>query len=83
VLADVADEFGVRVPAGDALVLADYDEGVRRGVIGSPHYFTAGGDFFCPALDVGRDAGGHLHVAPNPERFERFVQSCFEWSQAS
>jgi predicted DsbA family dithiol-disulfide isomerase len=41
-------------------VRADYDSGRARGVKGSPHFFVATDDFFCPALDLGHDADGHL-----------------------
>jgi predicted DsbA family dithiol-disulfide isomerase len=44
---------------GDA-VQADYDEGRRRGVSGSPHFFVGQDNFFCPALDLGHDAEGNL-----------------------
>jgi predicted DsbA family dithiol-disulfide isomerase len=83
VLADIALEFGIAIPTDDELVMADHREGAQRGVIGSPHYFTGSGDFFCPALDVGRDADGNLHINANPEKFEQFIRSCFEWPQAS
>lgn len=61
----------------DAAVLADHAAGVARGVTGSPHFFTAAGDFFCPALDVRRDGVGRLHVSADPEAFDRFVEACF------
>ena len=32
----------------------------RTRVKGSPHFFVASDDFFCPALDLGHDADGHL-----------------------
>ena len=38
----------------------DYDGGLARGVKGSPHFFVASDDFFCPALDLGHDTDGHL-----------------------
>jgi predicted DsbA family dithiol-disulfide isomerase len=49
---DVAD-------AGDA-VRRDYELGQERGVRGSPHFFVDDDGFFCPALDLGHDADGHL-----------------------
>lgn len=55
----------------------DWEEGRRRGVIGSPHFFTPSGGFFCPALDVGRDHQGHLKVHEDPEGFESFVAEVF------
>ncbi|MBU3750576.1 MAG: DsbA family protein [Mycobacterium sp.] len=45
-------------------VAADWDEGRRRGVVGSPHFFTADGDdWFCPALAISRDDVGNFIVA--------------------
>lgn len=79
VLAELAERHGVAVdPADHDAVRADHAEGVERGVIGSPHFFTPGGDFFCPSLDVGRDAGGHLRVTADAEGFARFLDSCFD-----
>lgn len=79
VLARVAAEAGVPAPFDDAgAVLSDHAEGVERGVIGSPHFFLPGGDgFFCPSLDVSRDAEGHLHVAVDTDALERFLERCF------
>ena len=78
VLARVGDAHGVVVDAEDVTgVLTDHEEGVRRGVIGSPHFFTADGSFFCPALDVGRDPAGHLRITADPEGFESFLARCF------
>jgi predicted DsbA family dithiol-disulfide isomerase len=78
VLGRLATEHGVRVDLTDARpVLEEHAEGVARGVVGSPHFFTPGGAFFCPALDVHRDAGGHLRITSDPPGFERFVTACF------
>ena len=41
-------------------IRSDYEAGQRRGVRGSPHFFIGDDAFFCPALDLGRDADGHL-----------------------
>lgn len=76
VLAAVAEAHGVDVAGDDDLAGRDLTEGRARGVIGSPHFFTPGGDFFCPALDV-RTIDGHLNITADPEGFERFVESCF------
>lgn len=54
----------------------DHREGTARGVVGSPHFFTATEGFFCPALDVSRDARGDLHVTPDESGFERFMSAC-------
>jgi predicted DsbA family dithiol-disulfide isomerase len=62
VLARIAAAHGLPAPTGDtrSAVQADYDGGRQRGVKGSPHFFVASDDFFCPALDLGHDSDGHL-----------------------
>lgn len=78
VLEDLASRHGLRFdPSDTRAVLADHTEGVERGVIGSPHFFTSGGGFFCPALDVRRGADGHLRVAADLAGFEQFAAACF------
>ena len=78
VLRHVAAEFEIEVaPAHHQRVLAEHASGVERGVVGSPHFFTAAGGFFCPALDVSRDVEGHLHVSPDSAGLERFLATCF------
>lgn len=80
VLAAVAEQHGVDFAAADPpleQVRADHAEGRRRGVTGSPHFFTPTGDFFCPSLDVSRDAKGHLRITADPVGFEQFLDSCF------
>jgi len=61
-LSRVAAEHGMAVADADddAAVRADYEDGLRRGVAGSPHFWVGEDDFFCPALDLGHDAAGHL-----------------------
>jgi predicted DsbA family dithiol-disulfide isomerase len=61
----------------DGRVLDDHADGVARGVIGSPHFFTPTGGFFCPALDVHREPDGHLRITADPIGFERFIEVCF------
>jgi hypothetical protein len=81
VLADLAARHGIVLTPGSlddpTRVLADHAEGVTRGVVGSPHFFTPSGGFFCPALDVERDAQGHLRIHPDAAGFEAFLRSCF------
>jgi predicted DsbA family dithiol-disulfide isomerase len=78
VLGHLRHELGVPEPTEDdrRAVLLDHEGGQRRGVRGSPHFFTPAGDFFCPSLviehgdegyDVSFDAGG----------FDRFVSAVF------
>lgn len=75
----LAADHGVTIDLSDTRqVLADHAEGVARGVIGSPHFFTPGGGFFCPALDVSRDAEGHLRITADPAGFDRFLATCFD-----
>ena len=78
VLRDLATEHDVPVDLTDTRrLLDDHAEGLARGVIGSPHFFTPAGGFFCPALDVHRDAGGHLRITADTAGFDRFVTACF------
>ncbi len=62
-------------PADDSAVRADYEGGLALGVKGSPHYFVANDDFFCPALDLGRDADDHLIAHFDPAGLGQFLAS--------
>ena len=78
VLTHIAHAHDLRVDLADRRkVLDDHAEGVARSVVGSPHFFTPTGGFFCPALDVRRDAVGHLRITADPEGFDRFIAGCF------
>ncbi len=55
-----AHDLAAPAPGTSANVQNDYDSGLDRGVKGSPHFFVASDDFFCPALELGHDADGHL-----------------------
>jgi predicted DsbA family dithiol-disulfide isomerase len=76
VLRHLAKELDVPVATAedDATVRADLEEGRRRGVTGSPHFFTPGGDFFCPALDISKSADG-MQVAFDRDGFRRFIEA--------
>jgi len=67
VVETIAARFNLEPLGADATaaaVHADWDEGKERGVIGSPHFFTAdGGNWFCPALAISRDDVGNFIVA--------------------
>lgn len=76
VLDEVAAAHGVTRPDDVAAVVADYEEGRRRGVVGSPHFFLPDGDFFCPSLDIAR-VDGELQVRVDTENFEAFLDRCF------
>ncbi len=76
-LARLAERHGITADlTDDQLVRADHAAGLERGVIGSPHFFTPAGDFFCPALDVSRDGTGHLRITADSEGFDRFIVAC-------
>ncbi len=73
----VADVFELQVSAADAdTVLIDLEEGQRRGVIGSPHFFTPDGDWFCPSLDIVHEPDGRVAASFNTDRFEDFMATC-------
>ena len=74
VLAEIAGGEGLELVDGDERVRSSWDTGRGRGVVGSPHFFTAGGGFFCPALHIER-VDGHLRIAPDHDAFEAFVAS--------
>ena len=78
VLTDVGERFGVVAGPADAdEVLADHREGVARGVVGSPHFFTPAGSFFCPTLDISRAGDGELQIRFDADGFEQFLVACF------
>ena len=84
--ADIADEDVLGRLAADhdltvtdsdrASIDADQAEGEARGVIGSPHFFTPAGGFFCPLLDVGRDDRQQLHVERDDAGLADFLAAC-------
>ncbi|HZM56562.1 MAG TPA: DsbA family protein, partial [Acidimicrobiales bacterium] len=53
----LARDLGVVMPydTDRADVVADWHEGGRRGVLGSPHFFCGDTDVFCPSLDITKD----------------------------
>lgn len=71
-----AHDLTAMVPAGDDPVEGSIAEGMQRGVVGSPHFFIRGEDWFCPALDVHR-VDGRLVVDADPDAFAAFLDRCF------
>jgi predicted DsbA family dithiol-disulfide isomerase len=71
VLADVAARHGLdpRCAADDAAVRADWDDGRRRGVEGSPHFFAGQVSAFSPGLDVSH-VDGRLRIRRNDAALE-------------
>ncbi|MEX2293231.1 MAG: hypothetical protein WD691_05540 [Acidimicrobiales bacterium] len=66
------------MPADNASINSDLAEGRGRGVSGSPHFFTGGGDFFCPALDISHDDDGRMVVRFDAEGFRRFLHAALD-----
>jgi predicted DsbA family dithiol-disulfide isomerase len=54
----------------------DWQEGRRRGVVGSPHFFVDHRGFFCPTLAINR-VGGHLRITGDRDGFAAFVATLF------
>ena len=77
VLAGVADAFALPRPglAASAGVEADYAEGKRRGVRGSPDFWIEGQEFFCPSLNIGHDTDGSLIAAFDDDGLRQLVRS--------
>ncbi len=74
VLSAIATEFGLNPPSNevDDRVQADYDEGQRRGVRGSPDFWLGDQEFFCPALKLGHDDEG-LTAEFDSDGFDAFM----------
>lgn len=73
VLEKLAAQLSVPLPAAEdeASVNWDYEDGQRRGVAGSPHFFTADGSaFFCPSMDIDH-RGDELDVSFDLEVSQR------------
>lgn len=79
VLSDLSDSLNIG-PYGDADnegVRREWEEGVRRGVRGSPHFYCGDVDAFCPSLDISRDADGVLTVRKDTAVLRSFLTNCF------
>ena len=81
---DVADDAVLSAIAADhgiahdpdshlAAVRDDYAEGQRRGVRGSPDFFIGADEFFCPALELGRDDDGGLVARFDQDGLDDFL----------
>jgi len=77
-LEHLAHAFGVGTTdeADRAAVVADWDEGRRRGVLGSPHFFCGDDGVFCPSLDITKDPVEGLSVVRDVSRLTAFVERC-------
>ena len=77
-LESVASDLGVVMPdeSDRAGVLADWHEGVRRGVLGSPHFFCGDTDVFCPSLDITKDPIEGVSIVRDASRLTEFLARC-------
>lgn len=78
VLHHLATLHAVDGPSDEARIahLADYAEGRRRGVRGSPHFFVGDRDYFCPSLRIDRD-DDVVSITPDPGRLDALLDDCF------
>jgi predicted DsbA family dithiol-disulfide isomerase len=78
VLTEIAAQHTLGPPTEDdeQQALRDWHDGQRRGVVGSPHFFFAGRDAFCPTLDIHR-VEGHLHIAVDEQTLQSFYEQVF------
>jgi predicted DsbA family dithiol-disulfide isomerase len=76
----IAKRYDVAGPWNAGIVFDDWNEGRRRGVQGSPHFFVDGEGFFCPSLRIDHPTGG-LHVTFDDARFEEFTRRAFPPSE--
>ena len=76
VLSAIATRHGLRSPdnADRHRALEDWHDGQARGVVGSPHFFLATGDYFCPTLKVSRD-NGQLRITTDEESIATFIDT--------
>lgn len=58
-----------------ATVVADYREGQRRGITGSPHFWIDQHDFFCPSLEVGHDDSGAITASFDAKGLTNFLSN--------
>ena len=59
-----------------AAVVADWHEGQRHGVRGSPHFFCGDDDVFCPSLDITKSPVKGLSIVRDTSRLTEFLARC-------
>lgn len=79
VLADLAERIDVEAAtdADRASVDEDLAAGRARGVVGSPHWFTSTGDFFCPSLEIQHE-GDRWDVHFDRPGFDAFLTDALD-----
>ena len=80
VLSEIANAHGVgpSTAEDEKSIVSDWQEGVRRGVKGSPHFFCGDHDVFCPSLDISKDGRGHIDVRTSLDDLDAFLGECFD-----
>ena len=75
---ELAHDLGVAMPdeSDHTGVLADWHEGERRGVLGSPHFFCGDADLFCPSLDITKDPVKGVSIVRDTLRLRMFLDRC-------
>jgi predicted DsbA family dithiol-disulfide isomerase len=78
VLAELAatEHNDLTTPDARRLVLADFEDGKRRGVRGSPEFFLDGRGWYCPSLEIEKAVDG-LRIRPDVEEIQAFLAACF------
>jgi hypothetical protein len=79
VLGRLAASFGLASPEPDdyAIVVADWNIGLSRGVLGSPHFFCGEANLFCPSLDITESPSSEgKTIRLNLDRLEAFLGEC-------
>jgi predicted DsbA family dithiol-disulfide isomerase len=84
VLRAVADGLDVALPDENdrAAVRRDWEDGRRRGVLGSPHFFFGEQNVFCPSLTIARNTDSGLWIQRTPARLIQFLDLCFRPSES-
>lgn len=77
VLAELSDGLSNDDTDADGQVIADWHDGQGRQVIGSPHFFVDGYDFFCPSMTVER-SGGVVEIAFDKSGFDEFLSRALQ-----
>jgi len=77
-LVSLALDLGVVMPddSDRADVVAEWHEGRRRGVLGSPHFFCGDTDAFCPSLDITKDPIQGVSIVRDTSRLTEFLARC-------
>ncbi len=73
VLGAIAATHGLALADADPdSVTAEYEEGRRLGVVGSPYFVVEGTGYFCPTFDI-RRVDGYFQIDADPVAFDVFV----------